>query len=57
MLADAETFEATRKRRDEVLVFLNGRLTPELYARVEQQLRGCHLVTQASGHETRKESL
>lgn len=48
MLADATSFTETQKRREEVLLFLRGRLTPELYARVEQQLRCCHLVRHAT---------
>ncbi|MDO8468910.1 MAG: hypothetical protein Q7S29_04095 [Candidatus Peribacter sp.] len=51
MLADAETFEAAQKRRQEVLVFLSGRLTPELYAKVERQLRACYLIKHATDGE------
>ena len=48
MLADEKSFAETQKRREAVLLFLRGRLTPELYARVECQLRCCYLVR----HET-----
>lgn len=54
MLANVETFEATQKRRDEVLAFLYGRLTPELYAQVKRQLRGCYLVKHDTDSEPRR---
>ncbi len=48
MLADAKSFAETQKRQEEVLRFLRGRLTPELYERVVVRLRGCYIVH----HET-----
>lgn len=51
MLESAQMFEETQKRREEVLAFLYGRLTPELYARVQRQLYGCYLVRHATDTE------
>jgi hypothetical protein len=54
MLADAKEFVDVQRRRDEVLSFLRGRLTPELYEQVERQLRGCYLVRHANDPEQRR---